>query len=145
MLSIEPRSHHRSDEELGSVGVGAGIGHGQEAGFSVQRLEVLVWEEGVRLIAGRSGALRVPTGKFLAVDGLSTSTVVAGEVTTLKHELGDHTVEGGTFIAEAVLASRKLSEVLRSPGDGLVVQLENDSTSGSTVADSDVKLEGVRR
>lgn len=27
VLAIEPGSHHRGDEELGSVGVGPGIGH----------------------------------------------------------------------------------------------------------------------
>jgi hypothetical protein len=52
VLSIEPRSHHRGDEELGSVGVGPGIGHGQKAFFSVLKLEVLIWEEGEIFIAG---------------------------------------------------------------------------------------------
>jgi hypothetical protein len=33
------------------------------------------------------------TSEFLAIDGLSTGTVVTGKVTTLKHELRDDTVE----------------------------------------------------
>lgn len=88
---------------------------------------------------GKSGASRVPTCKFLAIDGLATSTVVAGEITALKHELRDHTVKGGTFIAITVLASRKLSEVSCGFGDDCVVQFEDDPTGRSTV-DMDVKL-----
>jgi len=48
---------YSGDEELRAVGVGAGVGHGQETGFGVSQLEVLV-------------------RKFLAVDGLSARTAV---------------------------------------------------------------------
>jgi hypothetical protein len=42
MLAIEPTSDHRSDEELGPVGVGASIGHGQKARLLVLDMKVLV-------------------------------------------------------------------------------------------------------
>ena len=89
----------------------------------------------------KSGASRVLTSKFLAVDGLATSTVVASEITTLEHEIGDHTVERGIFIAKTVLAGRELPEVSCGFGDDIVVQFEGDSASISTI-DLDVKLGG---
>jgi hypothetical protein len=38
-----PWGLHSGDEELGSVGVGTGVGHGEETGAVVEQLEVLVW------------------------------------------------------------------------------------------------------
>lgn len=46
------------------------------------------------------------TSEFLAVDGLAAGAVALGEVTTLQHELGDNTMETGTCVSVAVLASR---------------------------------------
>ena len=45
--------------------------------------------------------------KLVAVDGLSTSSVTTGEVTTLAHEVGDNSVERGALEVErlATLAS----------------------------------------
>ena len=53
--------------------------------------------------------------------------VVVGEVTTLEHELGDHTVEARAGVTEAILASAKLTEVASSLGNGLVEELEGDT------------------
>jgi hypothetical protein len=61
VLAIEPRGDDGGDEELGSVGVGSGVGHGEEERSVVPELEVLV-------------------GELVAVDGLSTGTVVVGEL-----------------------------------------------------------------
>jgi hypothetical protein len=69
---------------------------------------------------------------------------VPGEITALKHEVRDHTVETGACIAEAVLASRELSEISCGSGDFVVKQLENDSTSRLTV-DGDVELHGKKQ
>ena len=66
-------------------------------------------------------------------------TVTAGEVTTLEHEVGDDTVEGGALVAETVLAGGKLTEVLRRLRDDVVVELEDDTASG-LVVDGDVEL-----
>jgi hypothetical protein len=84
-------------------------------------------------------ALGISTFEFLAIDGPSTGAVAPGEITALKHELGDHTVEAGTRIAETVLASRQFSEVFCGFGDDFIIQLENDSTS-RIATDGDVKL-----
>ena len=59
---------------LGSVGVGTGISHGQNARTSVGQLEVLV-------------------GELLSVDGLPAGAVEVGEVSTLAHEIRNHAVE----------------------------------------------------
>jgi hypothetical protein len=53
--------------------------------------------------------------------------VAAGEVTTLKHELGNDTVELGAGIAKALLASAESAEVLSRLGDDIVEELEVDA------------------
>ena len=64
---------------------------------------------------------------LLAVDGLSTGTVTAGEVTTLEHELGDDAVEGGTSIAVSLLASAESAEVLGALGGNVSAELHDDT------------------
>lgn len=59
------------------------IGHGEEAWDGVLLLEVLISE-------------------LLAVDGLTTSAVAAGEVTTLDHELGDNAVESTALVVKGL-------------------------------------------
>ena len=54
--------------------------------------------------------------------------VTAGEITTLKHELGDDSVEGRTLVAEALLASAERAEVLSSLRNDLVEEVEVDAT-----------------
>lgn len=120
MLAVEPGAGDGGHEELGAVGVGAGVGHGQETGSGVLGLEVLIGELG-------------------AVDGLSAGTVVSGEVTALQHELGDNSVEDGVGVAEALLTSAESSEVLGGLGDNVVVELELDSAEGLAVS-GDVKV-----
>lgn len=108
------------EEELGSVGVLASVGHGEDTSASVLQGEVLI-------------------SKLLAVDAASTSAVVVlvdhiterntgnrfstatneqnskvvqhssavdthGEVSTLAHESRNHTVEDGVLESESVLA-----------------------------------------
>lgn len=60
---VQPGGLDGADEELGAVGVGTGVGHGQDSGAGVLQREVLILELG-------------------AVDGLASSAVVVGEVTT---------------------------------------------------------------
>ena len=100
VLAVKPGGHDGGDEELGPVGVGAGVGHGQEPGLGVLLDEVLVVELG-------------------AVDGLTTGAVPGGEVAALAHELGDDAVELGALVvqglarlADALLTSAKRPEVL---------------------------------
>lgn len=132
VAAVQPRGHDGGDEELGAVAVsrllariqheaqlgatweddirvGAGVGHGQQTRAGVLDLEVLI-------------------GELLAVDGLATSAVATGEVTTLEHELGDDTVEGRATVAEALGVGAELLEVLGGLGDDVVVEGEVNHT-----------------
>jgi len=121
VLAIEPAGDNGGDEELGSVGVLSGVGHGKETGLGVGELEVLVLE-------------------LLAVDGLSTSSIMLGEVTSLKHEVGDDTVEAGAGIPVTVLAGAELTEVPGGLGNILVVELEGDAT-GILAVNGDIEVD----
>ena len=82
------------------------------------------------------GQLEVLVGELGAVDRLATGTVTGGEVTTLKHELGDDTVEGRALVAETGSASAELAEVLGGLGNDVIVELEGDaSRRGAVVGD----------
>jgi len=67
---------------------------------------------------------------------------VPGKVTTLQHEVGDDTMERTSLVSKSVLVGSELTEVPGSLGNNLVVELEDDATSGLAV-DFDVK-EDVR-
>lgn len=54
VLAVQPRGNDGGDEELGSVGVGSSIGHGEQERLVVPELEVLV-------------------GELVSVDGLGVS------------------------------------------------------------------------
>lgn len=54
---------------------------------------------------------------------------MAGEVTTLKHELGDNTVESRALVALTFGELAKLTEVLGGLGDVLLVEVEVDAAS----------------
>jgi len=108
MLAIEPRGDDGGDEELGAIGVGTSIGHGQQARLGVGLLEVLI-------------------GEFLTVDGLAASTVATSEVTTLKHELRDDTMELRACVAKALLTGAQSPEVLGGLWDYIIVKEEVDA------------------
>jgi hypothetical protein len=93
------------------VRVGTSVGHGEDTRAGVLQLEVLV-------------------GEGLAVDGLATSAIVPGEVTTLEHELRDHTVKGRACVAEAMLAGAEGTEVFSSARDLVCIKLHDDTASG---------------
>jgi len=108
VLSVQPSRNRSGDKELAAVGVRSGVGHGEEVLLVVGELEVLVWE-------------------FLAIDRFSTGAVASSEVTALKHEAGDDSVEGAAFEAEAFLAGAEGSEVLGGLGDNVVEEGEVDA------------------
>ncbi len=58
VVTIEPRARDGGDEELGAVGVGTSVGHGEAAGLLVAKLEGLI-------------------GELHAVDGLTTGTIAS--------------------------------------------------------------------
>jgi hypothetical protein len=68
VLTVQPGGNDGGDEELGSVGVGSSVGHGEQEGLVVPQLEVLISE-------------------LVSVDGLSTGTVVVGELIVSKIEV----------------------------------------------------------
>lgn len=97
MTAIQPGGLHGSDEELGTIGVGSSISHREDTRSSVLQEEVLVSE-------------------LLAIDGLATSTIVVRKVTTLQHEVGDNTMEGGALVAETLVTNTQGAEVLACLG-----------------------------
>merc|ERR1711942_535363 len=82
VFAVQPRGLGGAEEELASVGVRAGVGHGEDAGSGVLLDEVFV-------------------GELVAVDGLAAGA--AGEVASLAHEPWDDAVEGGARVAEPLL------------------------------------------
>ena len=50
--------------------------------------------------------------------------VATGEITALKHELRDHTVEFGASVAKALLTGAKSTEVFSSLWNRIIVELE---------------------
>jgi len=119
VLAIEPVGLDGAQEELGSVGARTSVGHGEDSRTSVLQLEVLVLELG-------------------AVDGLASGAVAGGEVTSLAHEVGDHTVEGGALEAEPLLAGAESTEVLGSLWDNIGPEGHLDAT-GWSAADGHVE------
>ena len=112
VLTIEMRGWNGRDEELqgrqrekafaekiggaraclAAVGVGARVGHGEQAGCVVLVLEVLV-------------------RKFCAVDALTAGAVVVGEVAALQHETWNYAVEAGALVtAEVIMRSARKKE-----------------------------------
>jgi len=118
VLAVEPLGLGGTDEELRSIGAGAGISHGEDAGAGVLLDEVLIGELG-------------------AVDGLATGAVSGSEVAPLAHEPGDHPVEGRFLVVEglagaavALLTGAEGPEVLGRAGSGVGVELHHDPPNG---------------
>lgn len=123
VLAVEPGGVSHREEELRTVGVWSGVGHG-EAPDKVLDLKVLVGELGT-------------------IDGLAASAIVVREITTLDHELGNDAVERGALVAETHLAGAKLLEVLRSLRDNRTKEAHSDPAEGLP-ADGDVEEDLVR-
>ena len=89
--------------------------------------------------------LEVLISELLAINGLSTTAISGGEVTALKHEVGDDTVENGSLVvkglaalANTLLASAKSTEVLCGLGNSSTVQAEHN-TFNSAVSNLNVE------
>lgn len=66
-------------------------------------------------------------------EGVDSTHIATSEVTALKHELGNDTVERGALVGQDLAgiiceALAQLGEVLGSSGDNVVVELEVDTT-----------------
>merc|ERR1719189_876520 len=121
VLAVEPRGLHGAEEELGAVGVGPRVGHGQDAGPRVLEREVLV-------------------GELVAVDRLAARAVASREVPSLAHEVGDDTMERATLEVErlahltrALLAGAEAAEVLSSLGRDIGSELHYNAACSRTV------------
>ena len=107
MVPVKPVSRSECDEELGSIGVGARVGHGQLSALRVLDLQVLV-------------------GELCAIDRDTTGAVTSGEVTSLGHETSDNPVEVTLLIGQTlgVIGGTKGTEVLCCLRAFVFVELE---------------------
>ena len=98
VLVIQPGGFDLGDEELASVGVGAGVGHGQKAG----------------LIKGSAAAEFV--GELIA----GASDAAAEGISSLNHEIGNDPVENSAVIELGcrLLARAGISPLLFTAGEG---------------------------
>merc|ERR1711884_293304 len=119
MLPIQPGGLHSGDEELRSVGVAPGIGHGQPAGSEVLQLEVLVLE-------------------LVAIDGLSASPVSSGEVSALQHKVLDDSVESAALVSLGFAPGGQSVEIVHSPRHHFSKQSNLDGSSLRT-ANGDIE------
>jgi hypothetical protein len=152
VLAIEPRGDNGGDEELGAV---AGKKGKSLVIWSIWDTELRLTCWGQRwpwtgdqgeCACGRSShrgtshrrwsghryPIPVKTKvRYQRLQGLlgKKTHVATGEVTTLEHELGNHTVEGRALVTLTLLGIAKLSEVPGSLGDLLVVEVEVDAAS----------------
>ena len=114
MLSIQMLGLGSAQEELGAVGVRAGVGHRQDSRSGVLQGEVLVLE-------------------LVAIDGLASGAVSSGEVTSLAHEAGNDPVEAGSLESKTLLSSAESTEVLRSLRHDVRTELHDHPTEGGTI------------
>lgn len=54
--------------------------------------------------------------------------IATSEVTSLKHEFGNHSVELGSLVSEAILSGAEMLEIPAAVGGILVVEFEIDPT-----------------
>ena len=127
VLAVQPRGDGGGNEELGAVGVLAGVGHACSESHVSHALGLQCVSISQRTKKTLLGVLQleVLVGELVAVDALAAGAVALGEVTSLDHELLDNTVEVGALVAKALLASSKGTEVLSGLQEPMVSPLSN--------------------
>jgi len=114
VFTIQPLGLGGTKEKLAAVCVRPGVGHGKDSWSCVLEGEVFIWE-------------------LVSIDGFASSSVVVGEVTSLTHEVGNDSVEGGLLEAEPLLASAESTEVLGCLRDYVLTQLHNNFPEWSPI------------
>ena len=121
VVAVQPGAGNSGDEELGAVGVGTAVRHGEETRTRVLQREVLV-------------------GEALSVDGLAARAVSVREITSLAvrhehdgnlaHELGNDTMQGAALVvellsrlADSLLSRAEAAEVLGGLGNDIGAEL----------------------
>ena len=94
MFAVQMRGRHMGDEELAAVGVGAGVGHGEDAGARMLQGRIDLVGEGVARTAG-PGSQRTAA---------------------LDHEIRDNPVEGQAIVEFMPLGSGAAAEIFRPFG-----------------------------
>lgn len=103
MAHVNLSTHHISCR--GSSRVGAGVGHGQETWSCVLLLEVLIAELlSVDRLASSALGICQTLACFSSLTAWNRTYVAASEVTTLKHELRNDSMELAALVSEAVFA-----------------------------------------
>jgi len=115
VLAVQPLGLGGANEELRAVGVGSSVSHGQDSRSGVLQLEVLILE-------------------LVTIDRLASSTVSGSEVTSLTHEVGDHSVEAGALESESFLTSAQSTEVLAGLWDHVRSQLHDNLAKRSAIS-----------
>lgn len=93
MLPIQPLNLDSTDKKLGTVCVGSNICHGQDARTRVFQDEILII-------------------KFLPIDGLATSAIIACEFTTVANKSWKNSMKAGNFKTKSLLPSAQSMKVL---------------------------------
>ncbi|KAI5402322.1 hypothetical protein KIW84_050075 [Lathyrus oleraceus] len=118
MFPIKPLRLRSADKKLRSIRPGTRIRHGKNSRTGVRLDEILIGELG-------------------SINGLSSGSVSSREVTTLAHEIRDHTVEGRAFVmkrlpasADSFLAGAECTEVISGERSGISVKLHDNTARG---------------
>lgn len=119
MLRVEPIAFGEANEELTSIAVDSAVGHRESAEARVFKLEIFV-------------------GELCSINALSTRAIVLGEVTALRHELGNDSMKRGSFVAISLLSRAQLSEILSGFRHNVSSQ-QHDYSPNVTVSDLNVE------
>jgi len=109
MFAIEPAGLHRREEELASIGIGAGICHWKDTWTSVFQLEILIFE-------------------LRSINGLSASAIMIGEISSLTHEIRNDSVEGASLVAESLFTGAQGSEIFSRFWHDIGTKLDDNSS-----------------